>query len=176
MHRALQHSFHYGGRLNPHAGFCIDAALSYLTSSWFFHLSGARSSPFAFKDIISEQDQHHHDLAANQPESWRPAQVALVYGKDDPQHYGFGDVTANDQQLASALSRAPSTLEHFDATALEPLVFAPTSDPLGVAPPQPVMRRYSSSSTGRQRSSRRLPRSSSSRSHTSSSTGRRHRS
>ena len=65
--------------------------------------------------------------------------MALVYVQDYPPHSGFGEVTADQQQLASALSPAPSTLEHFDATALQPLAVASTLEPLGVAPPQPVI-------------------------------------
>ena len=100
MHWALLHSFHYRGRHNPCAGLSIDRPpppLSYLTSSSFHHPSTARSFPLTFNDIISEQDQHHRDLAANQSESWRPAEVALVYGKDYPQHYGLGDIVADHQ-------------------------------------------------------------------------------
>ena len=65
--------------------------------------------------------------------------MALIYGPDYPQNYGFGDVPADDKHLACALSAALSTLERFAGTALQPLAFAPKLDPLGVAPPQPVI-------------------------------------
>ena len=138
---SYQSKLHWGVMVKAHLGPCIGPSsmhfitevgsslvhgfvstplhLSYLTSSSFLHPSDITSFALTFNDFISEQDQHHRDLVADQPESWRPAQVALVYGKDYPQHYGLGNITADDQQLACALSPTPSTLEHFDATALK---------------------------------------------------------
>ena len=57
--------------------------------------------------------------------------MALVYGKEYPQHYRFRDVTENNQQLASALSLVPSMLEQFAGTALQPLTFATRSSRKG---------------------------------------------
>ena len=39
--------------------------------------------------------------------------MALIYSLDYPEKYAFGHVPADDKQLASALSAALLTLEHF---------------------------------------------------------------